>query len=45
MGIGVLNYPIQRPTAIKLSLGEHTGSPLQPLNMRNFVGADLCEDP
>jgi len=29
-------------TTIDLNQGEHAGSPLQPLNMRDFVGADLC---
>ena len=28
----------RRITAIKLSVGEHIGSPLQPMNMGDFVG-------
>jgi hypothetical protein len=28
-----------------ISLGEHAGSPLQPLNTRGFVGADLRVSP
>ncbi|MDM8563192.1 hypothetical protein QUF54_07550 [Candidatus Marithioploca araucensis] len=31
----------RRVNAIKLSQGEHAGSPLQPLNTRCFVGAYL----
>ena len=36
--------PTLRFNAIKLSQGEHTGSPLQAQNTRFFVGAYLCED-
>ena len=34
-----------RFNAIKLSPGEHTGSPLHPYNTLVFVGADLCVCP
>ncbi|MDM8562364.1 hypothetical protein QUF54_03320 [Candidatus Marithioploca araucensis] len=34
-----------RINAIKLSQGEHAGSPLQPMNTLRFVGAYLCVCP
>jgi hypothetical protein len=41
----VEGIPFRRFNAINLSLGEHIGSPLQFLNTRDFVGADLCVGP
>ena len=35
----------RRSTPLTIAAGEHTGSPLQPMNMWNFVGADLCVCP
>ncbi len=37
--------PKQSFNAINLSQGEHTGSRLQPLAKRDFVGAYLCVGP
>jgi len=47
IGVCLLTYlpPIVWLNAIKLSQGEHTGSPLQSLNTPGFVGADLCVCP
>ncbi|MCK5525347.1 MAG: hypothetical protein KAI83_19640 [Thiomargarita sp.] len=34
--------PRERVNAIKLSQGEHAGSPLQPLNTLRLVGRPAC---
>ncbi|MDM8563185.1 hypothetical protein QUF54_07515 [Candidatus Marithioploca araucensis] len=43
--VGFVPLPTLRFTAIKLSQGEHAGSPLQSMNTRGFVGAYLCVCP